>query len=146
MVKIEPVSARILANLKARPEYSDDPNAIGRVYSIWVQNPARMRALLGKYGEVIAVIGYSQLWPGVIEIWAVTSPDIEKYPISFTRGLQRFLQELVKNNKLKRIQVTVRQSFSQSIKLFAHLGFEVEATMKSYGPTGENYILMARVF
>jgi hypothetical protein len=96
-------------------------------------------------GRVVVVAGIVKLWMGVGGGWSLTSPLVEKFPVSFHRAVWRNILKSEENLCLHRLQITVQASHIVSQSWVERLGFQFEGVLKKYGPDGEDYLLFARV-
>lgn len=97
------------------------------------------------HGEVLAIVGFQELYPRVGEFWAITSEACSLYPIAFHRKVFSLLELFAAQNKLKRVQMTVRADYPEGIRWAQALGFRYEGLMEAYGPEGADYVMMGRV-
>tara|TARA_R100001510_G_scaffold54772_1_gene57846 strand:+ start:1532 stop:2014 length:483 start_codon:yes stop_codon:yes gene_type:complete len=97
-------------------------------------------------GNIVACWGAQELWPHVAECWLFTSTHFNSYPISATRGADRYFNQLAISLKLKRLQLTVNSKNSLAVRWAKRLRFETEGLMRSYGPDGSDYFMTSRIF
>lgn len=95
--------------------------------------------------KCIGVIGGIFIYPHVMEACALFSKSVTLHPIAFHRTVAVLLDKAFENFKVHRIQIVVREDYSEGNKWAYILGFNKEGTMKKYGPTGLNYNLYAAV-
>jgi hypothetical protein len=93
-------------------------------------------------GEIVASAGFYILWPGVAEVWMVTTPLVYKYPILFIKETIKVFK-MVEN--LYRIQGTVKSSDRRAVKFLERFGFKIEGYLRKYGPDGSDHFIMGRV-
>lgn len=101
-------------------------------------------------GEGIASCwGFAQMWPGVFEVWLLTSTLIEK---SFEHKRCMVLTSISAiadaaiGLQAHRFQMTINPRFSYSERFAKALKFEQEGVLKAYGPDGSDFLLYARIF
>jgi len=94
----------------------------------------------------IAAGGVNHLWDNVAEGWVIASKEIWKYPITCARAIKIRTDYLATNNKIKRIQTSVKSDCDKAIRFAEWLGFKREGLMKQYGPDGSDYYLYAKVY
>lgn len=135
----------IEALLDVRKFFSGDKTLKGRVDAISEKEGVTVRTLVTDEG-IIAVVGGTLLWPGVMELWSVTSNKISRHPISYTRTVRTLIQSFQKSLSIRRFQSVIRFGHPELIRWIEALGFEREALMKRYGPEGADYYMYARTF
>lgn len=62
------------------------------------------------------------------------------------RLIRTKLQEVVKEYGLRRVDMYVVASQPKSVSFAEHLGFELEGCLKAFGPNGEDYFILGRVY
>lgn len=135
MVKVEPFSAEHLIDFQVRPEMGGGEWR-AQLYP-YIGDPKTI-AFVGDAG-VYAIIGRTDLWPGVVELWALPTTLIHVHPIAFHRAVQRQLALLEQDASIKRIQLCVRVGFEAAEAWAELLGFKIETLMKNYGPETDDY-------
>jgi hypothetical protein len=92
----------------------------------------------------VAIFGFVPVWKGVTESWLLVDDKARALPIALTKyGIA--VHDIAKiSMDLHRQQITVRITDKRAYKWALALGFEIEATMRKYGPDGIDYYLMAR--
>ena len=53
---------------------------------------------------------------------------------------------LCEKNKIKRLQTSVKASFTTGVRFASWLGLKNEGLMKNYGPDGSDYLRMAKIY
>lgn len=95
-------------------------------------------------GNPVASFGVTPLWDGVSEVWAVFSRRWAADNGSFiAKSSRKWIEDRMVDNH--RVQCFVIDSNAAAKKFAEFLGFEVEGRMRKYGPTGEDFIMYARV-
>lgn len=89
--------------------------------------------------QILGCAGIFMLWRGVAEVWSVTTPLVEKYPLAFHRAISRGLKVVERSMGLWRIQVAIHGDHQVSLKWIQRLGFRLEGPMPGYGPDGATY-------
>jgi hypothetical protein len=97
------------------------------------------------HGRPFVCMGAVDLWDGVVEMWLLIEERGRKYGKTLTRAAIGYRDFMVISKNLHRLQITVRCDDSRAFKWAKAIGFETEATMKAYGPTGSDYYLMRRI-
>ena len=98
-------------------------------------------AMVDDEDKVIAVAGIVTQWEGRGEVWELLAEDTHDHLLILHRG---FLKKFRKCG-YRRLEATTKVGFTQASRWMQMLGFEKEATMRKYGPEGEDYHLWARV-
>jgi hypothetical protein len=94
-------------------------------------------------GAIIAAI---EIYPNVVELYALTSHEMENKPLQYHRAIRSMLKLLVEAMKLVRAQTFVRADYDKGVKFMRTLGFEPEGRLRCYGIDRKNYYIMGRVF
>ena len=97
------------------------------------------------HGRPVACFGAVDIWDGVAEMWLLIEERGRKYGKTLTRAAIGYRDFIVISKNLHRLQITVRCEDSRAAKWGQAIGFEIESTMKAYGPTGSDYYLMRRI-
>ena len=93
----------------------------------------------------IAAGGVFPLWDGVAEGWVLATKEINNYPITFARVMKQRTDMMIANNKIKRLQTSVKADCDIAIRFAKWLGLKEEGLMKQYGADGSDYYRYARV-
>lgn len=88
-------------------------------------------ATLVEDGRILAIIGFTDLWPGVIEVWVLPSVYANLYPRKFLRGIKRQLDGLIEGLQPHRIQ-TMAIADVKHDKWMRFMGFEDEGLRRKY--------------
>lgn len=94
--------------------------------------------------EILLCAGVMIPWKGFGEAWLITSPLIHKYPILSTKGIAYFLNKIIADNNLERVQALVMKDYKMAVKFIEHLGFRSEGEMPNYR-AGKTFVRYARV-
>ena len=96
-------------------------------------------------GRCIGAYGVIEMWPGVARAWSLFSEVlIEEHPRLLGLHAHKDLRK-ADGLGLRRIEATTDVNSEESWKFLEWLGFEREALMRKYGPSGEDMYLYARV-
>jgi len=93
----------------------------------------------------IAAGGVFYLWDGVAEGWVLATKEIYKYPIFCAKHIKQRTEIILKANKIKRIQTSVKADCDVALRFAKWLGFKKEGLMESYGPDGSDFVRFARI-
>ena len=97
-------------------------------------------------GEMACCWGFSELWNGVAEGWLLTTPIVERNPISLTRGAIRVFNHVASEMKLHRLQLVVDERNELAIHWASALKFKQEGRLVGYGPDGSTHVMYARQY
>ena len=97
------------------------------------------------HGRPVACFGAVDVWDGVAEMWLLIEDRGRSYGKTLTRAAIGYRDFIVISKNLHRLQITVNCDDSRAVKWGQAIGFEIESTMKAYGPTGSDYYLMRRI-
>lgn len=114
-------------------KWAEENNTPGTSYSGFVGD-----TLLGCGGIKI-------LWHGVGEAWVIFSPDVINHKIAVYRIVTEYLEKLIQDNNLYRVQAHVGCNFGAAINFVKNLGFEVEGKMRKFYPDGTDAFICALV-
>ena len=90
--------------------------------------------------------GIIPTWLGNAEGWVISSKRIFKNKIKAARLIKKRTDLLCANNKIWRLQTTVKADFKIGFRFAQFLGFKNEGLMKAYGPDRTDYYRMARIY
>ncbi len=96
--------------------------------------------------QIIAIVGFHEIYEGSGEIWALISDEVSKHPIAFGRKAKILLERFAKQHKMRRLQMVVRRGFKDAFDFAIFLGFQPEGTLRKYGPEGDDYYMMGKVY
>lgn len=94
----------------------------------------------------IAAGGIFPLWDNVAEGWVLATNEIHRYPITLAKVIKQRTEMMCLNNKIKRLQTSVKADSKLAIRFAEWLGLKQEGLMKKYGPDGSDYYRYARLF
>ncbi|MBN1625499.1 MAG: hypothetical protein JW944_03155 [Deltaproteobacteria bacterium] len=97
-------------------------------------------------GEIIAIGGIYELWPGVGEAFSIMSDTAFKYPKSLYCHFKLNFGFGISHKKYTRIQSMVKVGFDAGVRFIERLGFEREGVMEKWGPDGCDYYIYKRIF
>lgn len=97
-------------------------------------------------GDVVCCFGVIELWPGLGEAWMLTSDKIKRYPISLTRGAQRYFSAAANGLQLRRLQITTNVNDELAVRWANRLNFTQEGLLRSYGPDGSDHFMYSRIY
>ena len=111
-----------------------DTAIIGLSYTLLVDN------------NIILSGGIIPIWDGVAEGWVMSSKRVFDYKIKAASSVKKRLDYLCQNNKVRRLQTSVREDFLTGVRFAEWLGLQKEGLMKYYGLDGTNYWRMAKYY
>lgn len=97
-------------------------------------------------GKMVCCFGFTELWKGVAEGWLLTDYQIERMPISLTRGALRAFNHVAIDMKLHRLHLVVDARNELANRWAIALKFNSEGRMYGYGPDKSDHIMYARNF
>jgi len=98
-----------------------------------------------KGATILAILYGTSLFPGVMQLSAILTEDIYKYPVSFIKFIRKLLEQQNKKSGIHRLQFEVKASYIAGQKFAESLGFVKEGIMRKFGSDQSDYILYARV-
>ncbi len=96
--------------------------------------------------QPISVCGAIELWPGVAEIWFLTTEYVDEHKTFFYRQVINLMNHVQKEMNLHRMQCTVETDFVQCQKWLEGLGFIIEGVMLMYGPDKKNHYRYSKLW
>ncbi len=96
-------------------------------------------------GVILGIIAFVPLWSGVYDVWTLASTHIHTYKMTYFKLLKRGIKIYTDLLQIRRLQGTIRADVDFATKWIQYLGFEKEAIMEGYGPSGEAHYMFARV-
>tara|TARA_X000001388_G_scaffold62654_3_gene48444 strand:+ start:478 stop:939 length:462 start_codon:yes stop_codon:yes gene_type:complete len=96
--------------------------------------------------NIILAGGIIPLWPGVAEGWVMSSKRVFDFKIKAAISVKKRLDSLCENNKIKRLQTSVKEKFLTGVRFAEFLGLKKEGLMLHYGLDGTNYYRMAKIY
>ena len=90
--------------------------------------------------------GVIVLWHGVGEGWVMSSKRIFEYKFTAASLIKRRLDLICDNNKIWRLQTSVKAKFTTGIRFATWLGLTKEGLMRKFGPDGSDYYKMAKIY
>ena len=90
--------------------------------------------------------GIYPLWDGVAEGWVLSSKRVFDYKIKSASAIKKRLDLLCTNNKIWRLQTSVKEEFKTGVRFAEWLGLKKEGLMTMYGPDKTNYYRMAKIY
>ena len=94
----------------------------------------------------IALCGAIAMWPGVAEIWFLTTHHIDDCKIHFYREVIKLMNHTQKEMNLHRMQCTVETDFTSCQKWLTGMGFNIEGVMLMYGADKKNHYRYSRLW
>jgi|SaaInlV_125m_DNA_1040241.scaffolds.fasta_scaffold130631_2 hypothetical protein len=95
-------------------------------------------------GKPICIFGLRPYWKGVGEVWLLPGKNIRQNPIAVVKECRGFLDEVMYEYDLKRLQIAVSVANKPAYKFAKTLYFNEESLMERFGPEGEDYYMMVR--
>lgn len=95
--------------------------------------------------EVLAIVGIVLQSPGHGDAWAVVAKDLKNRGFMLTKGVRYLIRWAEEHGKLRRIGILVVPDCRRHIVWAKRLGFQLEGTVRKYGPNGEDFLLMSRI-
>ena len=122
-------------------ELCEDLQGRGKIYQ------AAGPSYTGMVGEeIMFCCGMIKLWPGVYELWAITTPLVARMPLSFHRAIKYALERLKVITGLWRLQTAIHIDHVVSQRWIEMLGLRYEGKMPGYGPDRSTYIRYGRFY
>ena len=81
----------------------------------------------------------------VAEGWVLATDEIHRYPITLAKVIKQRTEMMCLNNKIKRLQTSVKADCEMALRFASWLGLKPEGKMIGYGPDGSDFIRYARI-
>ena len=97
-------------------------------------------------GEILAVAGFIECFPGCYSIWASFSDMARGNSVSLVKKMEEVLPKIVDKLKIFRLQAYVladNHEYNKFIRLF---GFELEGRIRKATPLKEDMFLYSRIW
>jgi hypothetical protein len=142
MIEIRPFKAEDVTylNRQTGPNF-EGSNYIQKEHYFAAEKLPHSYTILIK-GRIVACCGVIEYWKDRGEAWSI----IDRYSKAEFVLLFRTVKKLLEDAPIRRIEATINKNFPAGHRWIKLLGFELEAeTLKSYGLTGDDYSLYAKV-
>ncbi len=98
-----------------------------------------------RYGRILCVAGFYQIWPGLLEFWLIPSVYAKEEPMFFCRTVKRYVENIAETFKAHRVQTT---SYDDPMheRFMGFLGFKSEGTLVNYLTDKTTMRIYARLF
>ena len=106
----------------------------GNAYTLFIDN------------KPIVAGGIIVIWKGVAEGWVMANQNIYDVKLLACKEIKKRTDILCEKNKIKRLQTSVKASFTTGVRFASWLGLKKEGLMKNYGPDGSDYLRMAKIY
>ena len=106
----------------------------GNAYTLFIDN------------KPIVAGGIIVIWKGVAEGWVMANQNIYDVKLLACKEIKNRTDLLCEKNKIKRLQTSVKASFTTGVRFASWLGLKNEGLMKNYGPDGSDYLRMAKIY
>jgi len=100
-------------------------------------------------GKIIGCAGLSELWPGVAQAWAAVEKGFPMFKVH--KVVKQALTTLIESCKYHRVQANTPDDFEMGKKWLSGngkskgLGFDVEVTLRKFGPDKSDFIQYVRL-
>lgn len=90
--------------------------------------------------KIIALIGYYEMWPGNVHIWAYPSAHVKDYAMMYLRTCKRYLNSIIQSHQPRRMESTALADDLHT-RWMEFLGFRNETPngMLNYSVLGETF-------
>lgn len=104
--------------------------------SLELFHPEQLIRTLSLEGEPVALVGITQMWPGVGRVWAWMEDGARQHILSFTKIAKRELLPEAFRAGFVRLEAEVAVTDEAAINWIEVLGFHLEATLCNRGLDG----------
>lgn len=96
-------------------------------------------------GRILGFIGYWEMWPGVIEVWAFPSKYVKQYAKVYLRTVKRYVAEIEKNFSPHRLQSTALADTLHD-QWMTFLGFSCDGNLPQYTANKRDHRLWSKTY
>ncbi len=93
---------------------------------------------------IIGAGGLARIFKTNYEAWVYTTPLFEKYGLQVALIARRLLNDFFKNTKVLRVQAPIDSNHLDARRFAEVMGLYREATLRRYGPEGQDFYMYAR--
>jgi hypothetical protein len=91
--------------------------------------------------------GLYPVWPGRITTWFLLDASFDRYDLLWLARIGRnWLETVGPKLRVRRIEVTVRQSFRPGHLFVKFMGFEYEGLLRKFDPLGNDHVMYSRIY
>lgn len=105
----------------------------GPSYSFWIGD------------RCLAVMGVATMFERSCEAWIFCDKEIVKYPRELLEATKQAMHEIVEESDMVRLQAHCLADWLEANSFLRHLGFELEAMCRCFGPDLEDYNQYVRI-
>ena len=96
------------------------------------------------HGQVIGVIGFIEMWPGVLEVLAFPCADVKDFAVAYLKTCRHWIDRLIEVRRPHRLQTTAIADELHD-RWMGFLGVTYEGDMKHYYVNKTDARMWARV-
>jgi len=96
-------------------------------------------------GDILCSGGVFMLREGFGEAWLVCSILVYIYPSILYRVAKRYLDKIIRDRNLHRVQATPSTTWPTGYKFVERLGFQIEGVLRKYGSQQEDCYMYGRI-
>ena len=122
-----------------------DSHSVSRDYYNKVDSSTSFSGVIGS-DHVICIAGVQPIWDGVGYAWVRFSEDAREHKFWLYKNSKKYLNLLVVKNKLWRVHATVACNHMAGCSWIESFGFEMESTLKEYGPYREDHYMYRKIY
>ena len=122
-----------------------DSHSVSRDYYNKVDSSTSFSGVIGS-DHVICSAGVQPIWDGVGYAWVRFSEDAREHKFWLYKNIKKYLNLLVVKNKLWRVHATVACNHMAGCSWIESFGFEMETTLKEYGPYREDHYMYRKIY
>lgn len=122
--------------------WTDNPLAIAAAV-IKTINQGNFAACCYRNDVPVALIGWREVHPGVLEGWSYATDAFSTISTSLTKFVIRVLRPSLEGSKVHRLQAISRFDHFEAHAWMRTIGMKPESTLKRYGVDGSDYIMFA---
>jgi hypothetical protein len=111
------------------------------IIEVWMNNPS-YTLLINDEVTMCSGIVLTKWRNG--EAWTLTSPLFYKYTKTCFKIIREYLDKIIEEHNLKRVQSLIESKFAWKDSWMDHLGFQKEGVLRCFGPN-DDYVIYSRV-
>ena len=145
MIDINLASAEDIWGISTKPGITIDDLGDKQAFIELLDSSAVLYRFSRK-GSIGAIIAISEIYPDIVEFYALTSNELKNAPVAYIRSLRWMLDIYHKASGIVRAQTFVRCDYAEGVRFMEGFGFEVEGRLRKYGKSKQDHYIMGKVF
>ncbi len=146
MISVSPYKKGDAYEIEPMPELFSPVAYMKATHDVVAQNANTYAMTMRNGQKIIAIVGFTNMFPGVMEVWSLLAEDIKLLPFTTAKFARRLIEYFRRQFHVRRFQMSVINEFDTGHRWARFLGFKLEGIMEKYGPDGKDHALYGRVY